>query len=116
MLPYRVRRSSSNSAPAVSAKNEELGQIPNGPIARGTWLLLHEDQSGKFSIGPEEERVPVRFRPIERKVTVTESAVQADVRFEELAEIVNIQLQQVRQDRLIFVLGGDQFYLREELF
>ncbi len=111
-----MRHSCPNSAPPVSAKNKELGHIPNGlPITGDTRLFHHEDQSCKFPIRPHKKRVPVRLTPIKWKAPVAEPAIRTYLTIVELTEVVNIQLQKVGEDQLILAPGGNEFNLLEWL-
>jgi hypothetical protein len=50
----------------------------------------------------DEEREPAGIFPVERKVGVAKAPVVAEPEVHELAEVVGVELQQVREDGLLF--------------
>jgi hypothetical protein len=110
--PHFMRRSSSNAASPASTQNEKLRHIPNHAVARDSRPSLDKNQPGQFAIHPDKKRMPVRLRPIKRKGPVAEPAILSDIQTVEFAKIVCVQLNQVRQDRLLLRRGGDNFEVR----
>ena len=68
-------------------------------------------QARPFSVYFDEKRVTILLTPIEREVRVVESAIGFESDIEEFAEIVKVQLEQVRQDRLLLGRCRDELNL-----
>src|SRR5580698_9051023 len=73
--PDLMGRLGSDSTPPVCAKNKELRHIPNGLTARYIRAFLDESQPCQFAIQHDQERMPVRLRPIKRKGLIAEPAI-----------------------------------------
>lgn len=93
-----MRHMCSKSAPPISAKDEELGYIPDDFAVRSILRSPDEYQSRKFPVCPNQKRSPIRIAPIEREFRIPESSIRAYLTFAALAEIVNVQLKQVGED------------------
>src|SRR4029077_18948484 len=107
-----MRGRCSNAPSAISAQNKELSQIPCILIS-GDWRpFFHQSESCQFVIDSDEKRVPAGFAPIKGKSVISKLSVRPDLDVEKLAEIVGIELKQVRQDRRLFCRGRNHFYLR----
>src|SRR5213083_2930437 len=95
-FPKVTRDVSSNSAPPIAAKNKEFGHIPDIRRVTDFRPFLHQDEPCQFAVYPDKKRMPAGLAPIERKVLVDKPPIGTDVRFEELTEIVSVQLKQIR--------------------
>lgn len=92
--PGLVRHFGSDPTPTVATGYEELCHIP-------VRLILDKDQTRQFTVHSYQERVPLRFDPVERKARITESAVRSEFYIVEFTEVMSIQLQEIRQDRFL---------------
>lgn len=110
--PHFMRYSSANSTSPASANNEKLCHIPDRVVARDLRSFLDKNQACQFPIHPDQERMSVRLRPIQRKGPVAEPAILPYIQIAEFAKIVRVQLQQVRQDRPLLRRGGDNREVR----
>ena len=102
--PDFVRRFRSNSASAVRSKHKKLRHIPD---SRGA---LNQGQSRQLAIHPDKQRMPTRLGPIPGKSIVAEPAVFSDLHIIKVAEIVNVQFQEIRQDWRVLSRCWDHFY------
>ncbi len=89
-----ARRHRANSEPAVSAKDKELGHIPN------TVGAIYEDEAGQFPVELNQERMPVGIGPIEGKRRIGEAPVVANLDGVELAEVVDVEIEEISENRL----------------
>ncbi len=110
--PDLMRRARSNSPPPASPHDEKLSHVPHRFMAGIRGSRLDQHQPGQFPIYPDQERMPARISPIERQRLISELAVLPYIYMVEFAEIVRVQLEQLRQDRLLFRRSRDQFKTR----
>lgn len=85
----------------MAAKNEELGDIEDGRIVARWRAACGQHKSHDPTAMSDEKWEPtLRLGPVERKLGVTEASIrpQLDGR-ERLAEVVKVQLEEVRQQR-----------------
>ena len=106
--PDCMRHLGSNSKPAVGAENEELGNVGNGLIGGSVQTVLDEHESCPFAIDLDEEWMAAWRLPIERQVRVDECTVRAYLKWEELTEVVDVELKQVGDDGLLRKRSGDE--------
>ena len=85
-----------DAAPAVSTRDEKLRYIPDIRVASDFRAALHQNETGLFAINPDQQRMAVRLHPIQRQARVAEAPIRAQLYRSELAEIVRIQLKQIR--------------------
>src|SRR5262249_20518169 len=95
--PYLMCRSRPHASSSVSPNDEKLRHVPD--IFIGGHLRAAPDQSeaGQFVVHSNQEGMPVRFFPIQRKVLELETAIFTELYIDELAEIVLVQLEQIGQ-------------------
>lgn len=100
--PHFAGNFGSDAPPAATTNNKEFGDIPDCGVTGNFRALLYEHKASWFAIQLDQKRVPVRLAPIERKVLVAESTVDAELYVVEFAEIVSIQFEQVCECGLVF--------------
>ena len=93
--------SRSNASPSVRTQHEEFGHIPS------LRALLYQNQPRQLVIHADKKGMPVRFAPIQWELRVAESPVVSQLDFVELAEIVSVQLEKVREDRFLAGTSGN---------
>jgi hypothetical protein len=91
-----------DSTLSVSAKDEELSNIPGVRIPADLGSSLHENQARQLFIDLHKKRMPPGFAPIKWKTSVAKPAIRPYLDIAELTEIVRVQLKQIGQDRLLF--------------
>jgi hypothetical protein len=94
-------RSGSYTTLSVPTNHKKLSHVPDLSIAGNLRPSPHQSKARQFSVNMDQERKPVRFAPIQRKVLVTKAAILAKFHIDELAEVVLIQLEQIGQDGLV---------------
>lgn len=75
--PDFMRHLGSNSASAVSADDEEFGNVPSGLTGGYGRLLFDQHKACPLVVNFYEERVTAGGAPIEREVRIAEPAVRA---------------------------------------
>ena len=110
--PHFMRRLSSNATSPASSNNKKFCHIPDRVIARHFRPSFDKGQPRQLAIHPDQERMSVGLRPIERKGPVAKSAILPYIQIAEFAKIVCVQLKQVRQDRLLLRRRRDNLEVR----
>jgi hypothetical protein len=60
-------------------------------------------------VDSEQDRVLIRFSPIQGKVGVSEACFTIQIDRVKPAEVVGVELEEVGEDRLLVRCGGNQF-------
>ena len=87
-----------DSTTPVLAQDEELRHVVRlaGPDER---------EACDAAAGPNQERMPIRFRPVLVEIGVSEEAVLIDVLRSELREVVDVELEEVTHHGFVFECG-----------
>src|ERR1700759_5298049 len=109
--PHLVRNPRAHAAPPVPAHDKKFRHVVAARLGSG----FDQRQSPQISVYPDQKWMPRRLAPIEGKMRVLESAVDARIHIDQVAEIVDIKLKQVGNDRLLLARGGDKLDLRRGL-
>lgn len=112
LLPYLVCYLGSDSTPPASAKDEEFSHIPDSQIGGDFRPTLHENEPCQVSTLFYKKRKSARFAPIKWEKGIAEPASTIHLQTVEFAKIVRVQLQEIRERRLLFRGGGDHFDIR----
>lgn len=88
---------------AVTSNEEQLGHIEYVGIRDRGRAARREREARRAPLIANDEREPsTRIRPVERKVIVPKASIVAELDLrKDVAEIVDVQLQQVLQQRRI---------------
>src|ERR1017187_769280 len=105
--PYLVGDVSPDSAPAVTANDEELRHIPDGFICRDSGTFSYQNHTSQFVVDAHEKRKPIGLAPIEGKVGIAEPAVFAQFDVVKFAEVMRVELKQIDHDGLLLPCGGN---------
>ncbi len=111
-LPYLVCYLSSDSTPPASAKDEEFSHIPDSQVGGDFRPALHQNEPCQVATLLYKKRKSARFAPIKWKQGIAEPASTIHLQTVEFAEIVRVQLQEIRERRLLFRGGWDHFDIR----
>ncbi len=111
--PDLMRNLGSNSVPAISAEDEEFGDVTSGLASGNGRFLFDQYKACPMAVGFDEKRVPAWRAPIERQVRIAKLPVRAQVNVKEFAEVVDVELEQVGDDRLLFGRRGDEVDVRQ---
>lgn len=109
-LPNLARGLHSDPAPAMPPNDEELRDIPNALVDPA-----HQNKPRQLPIHAHQKWVPVRLAPVAAQSAIAKSALRTDLQREQLAEIVDIQFQQIRKDRLFLFRCRNNLDLRRLL-
>jgi hypothetical protein len=107
-----MRGCESDTVPAVSADDDELGHIPDRLFAD---LNVGEECANSFYQGEtrelivdgDQEGMVAGLGPIVREVLVAEPAVWSQVHGVECAEVMDVEFHEVGQDWLLLASGWD---------
>lgn len=111
LLEREMSEPDSDPQPPVAAQDEELSHIPNETFGGGLRYLLHEGKPGPLAVSRSQERKAAGASPVELKVGIVKPAVSANLEGNDLAEVVQVELEQVFKDRFVGRCGGDEIDL-----
>jgi hypothetical protein len=106
-LPNFVRNLHTDSKTAIRSRDKKLGYVPHAVL-----FSLHKNESSQLAVHRYEKRMVRRVAPVQRKRLVLKAAVCAEFQIVKFAEVVCIQLEQIRDDRLL--LGRSREHLNSE--
>src|SRR5262249_5188455 len=98
---HRVGRRPSDAAPPPAAEDEELGHVGHVRVAGELRSAVDQSESSRPTARPDQERNPSRIAPVGGDLGEAEAAVLADLARHELAEVVDVELEQVREKGLL---------------
>lgn len=96
------------SAPSIPAQYEELSNIPDLFISGYLRSSLDQHKTRQLVLKSHKKRLTARIRPVEAKILITKPAVVPKLYRKELAEIINVQLKHIGENRMLIFAGGDQ--------
>jgi hypothetical protein len=71
----------------------------------------HQREAGQLPVGADQERVVVRLGPEARERVRREAPVLVRTRPAKVGQVVQVELQQIRDHGLVVVRGGEQIGL-----
>jgi len=87
-----------HAATAILAQDKELFHVVGLSVTGEVAPIIDDREPSQLRIDPDEERVPPRLDPATSKDLIAETPILADVPPGELAEVVQIQLDEAAQD------------------
>jgi len=105
--PDAIREFGTEASAAVAAEDEELGHVADAVLD-----LVDKCEACPCSVEASEEGVAPGVGPVERQFAVAEAAVGPGVDRDELAEVVDIELEEIGEDTLMFGACGDELESR----
>src|SRR4029453_16532337 len=94
----RVRGRGSGAAPPPAAEDEELGHVGHVGIVGELRSTVDEGESRRPAVRADQERNPSRVSPVRRELGEAEAAVLSDLARHELAEVVHVELEEIRAE------------------
>jgi hypothetical protein len=104
-----MRDFGSNAAAPVATKDKEFRHIPHRSTAGDFGPSLYQREAYEPPIYSDKQWVTAWLTPVERKIRVVESSVWAQFHLSKLAEIMDVQLEQVGEDWLVLGQGRKDF-------
>ena len=95
------------SGAPVTTEDEELGHIADVVL-----VFLDESEACPRAVEAGEEGIAARVGPIERELVVAEPAVFSDVGWDGFAEVMDVELEEVGEDVLMFEACWNEFESR----
>ena len=86
---------------AMPPEHEELGHVPNVIVVRDPASAVNQREASEMIVDSQQEWEPPGVAPVSVQPRVGETAVVADFRVDDLAEIVRVELEQFPQHWLV---------------
>lgn len=102
-FPHLMRNHRAHATAAMAADDKKFGHVP-----RALGIFSNQREACPLAVDLDKKRVMVGLHPVEWKRRIPESAIGPRMHGNDLAEVMNIEFQQVGEDWLMIRRGWDE--------